>query len=135
MITSTQYLLGVRAEAPADLAIFAKMNAWRHAARTRTIMQRHGAPAADPASPVTSPVPIRMTAALGAPSVVAAILADLARKDISRDPAKEAVILVAHGPVPDDDNRRWLRRPGRRSPGASSRPCRSRRVDWHHRAR
>jgi hypothetical protein len=27
---------------------------------------------------------------------------------MSTTPANEAVIIVAHGPVPDDDNRRWL---------------------------
>ncbi len=105
VITSTEYLLGVRKDAPADLAKFAKMN---HAA--------HGAPAdphaahaahVDPASPVTTPVKIRMTAAFNRHPLVGAIAADRARS-ISTDPRSEAVILVAHGPVPEDDNRKWL---------------------------
>ena len=60
VITSTEYLLGARKDAPAALAIFARMNhggsGGGHA--------DHAAPgaAADPTSPVTSPVPIRMIA-------------------------------------------------------------------------
>ncbi len=58
-------------------------------------------------SPVTTKLPIRMTAALNRHPIVGAIVADRA-KSISAAPEKEAVILVAHGPVPDDDNKRWL---------------------------
>jgi hypothetical protein len=48
-----------------------------------------------------------MTPALDRHPLVADIL--LARaQSISRNPAREVVILVAHGPVPDDDNARWL---------------------------
>jgi hypothetical protein len=39
--------------------------------------------------------------------LIGAIAADRA-KSISVAPDTEAVILVAHGPVPEDDNRRWL---------------------------
>lgn len=102
VITSTEYLLGLRREAPADLAKFAKMN--------------HGSPGTpaaehadheDPASPIASVVPVKLTPALNRHPLVGAILADRARS-ISAAPATEAVIIVAHGPVPDDDNRRWL---------------------------
>lgn len=103
VITSTEYLLGQRATAPPELARFAKMN---HAA--------HGAPAGehathqeDPASPIASGVPVSMTPALNRHPLVGAILADRA-KSISTAPSTEAVILVAHGPVPDDDNQKWL---------------------------
>ena len=103
VITSTEYLLGLRPTAPADLAIFAKM---KH--------EGHGAPAddphaahVDPASPVQISVPIRMTPAFNRHPLVGQIVADRARA-LSTAPASEAVILVAHGPVPDDDNRRWL---------------------------
>ena len=48
-----------------------------------------------------------MTDALNRHSLVGAILDDRAR-EISKLPEMEAVIVVAHGPVPDDDNRRWL---------------------------
>ena len=48
-----------------------------------------------------------MAGALGRHPLVAAILADRA-VSISQDAAHEAVVLVAHGPVPSDDNARWL---------------------------
>jgi len=108
VITSTEYLLGLRAEAPADLKIFAKMNHASHGAPTATATEHAGhSPAADPASPVTRTVPVRMTPAFNRHPLIAQIVVDRARS-ISTAPATEAVILVAHGPVPDDDNRRWL---------------------------
>jgi sirohydrochlorin ferrochelatase len=108
VITSTEYLLGLRGDAPADLAKFAKMN---HGPQS----EHHGAadsPAGhvahvDPASPVTTDAKIRMTPAFNRHPLIGAIAADRA-KSISAAPSKEAVILVAHGPVPDDDNQRWL---------------------------
>jgi sirohydrochlorin cobaltochelatase len=105
VITSTEYLLGLRAEAPADLAKFAKMNHGSHGA-TADPHAAHHAPA-DPASPVKTTAAIRMTPAFNRHPLIAAIATDRA-KSISRSPASEAVILVAHGPVPDDDNQRWL---------------------------
>jgi hypothetical protein len=48
-----------------------------------------------------------MTPALNDHPLVAEILASRARS-ISRTPAGEAVVVVAHGPNDDDDNRRWL---------------------------
>lgn len=109
VITSTEFLLGLRKDAPKDLAIFAKMS---HGPATAGGAMDHSAhaghaPAVDPASPVNTKLPIRMTAALNRHPLVGAIAADRARS-ISTAPAKEAVILVAHGPVPDEDNRRWL---------------------------
>ncbi len=107
VITSTEYLLGLRKDAPKDLAIFAKMSHASHGAPAAEDHSAHGMPAPDPASPVATKLPIRMTAALNRHPLVGAIAADRARS-ISTAPATEAVILVAHGPVPDDDNRRWL---------------------------
>jgi sirohydrochlorin ferrochelatase len=108
VITSTEYLLGLRKDAPKDLAVFAKMN---HASHGTPAADQDGhaghAPAADPASPVTTTLPIRMTAALNRHPLIGAIVADRARS-ISAVPQKEAVIIVAHGPVPDEDNLRWL---------------------------
>ena len=104
VITSTEYLLGLRTEAPADLAKFAQMSHGSHGAPAG----EHVHPgAADPASPITSSVPVKMTAALNRHPLVGAILAERARA-MSTAPANEAVIIVAHGPVHDDDNRRWL---------------------------
>jgi sirohydrochlorin cobaltochelatase len=105
VITSTEYLLGARKEAPAALAAFARMN---HGAGGGHTDHAAHAPAADPTSPVKSPVPIRVSAALDAHPIVSDILITRAT-EISSDPAKESVILVAHGPVPDNDNQRWLR--------------------------
>ena len=110
VITSTEYLLGLRSEAPAALASYAKMN---HASTPSIgVAVRHDAHATQSAPtdgtiPVKSPVPVRMTSALNQHPIVADILASRART-ISRDASNEAVIIVAHGPNEDDDNRRWL---------------------------
>jgi hypothetical protein len=48
-----------------------------------------------------------MTPALNDHPIVAAVLASRARA-ISRNPAQEALVIVAHGPNEEDDNRRWL---------------------------
>jgi hypothetical protein len=103
VITSTEFLLGLRSEAPADLARFAKMDHGTHGAGAADHAQHQ----ADPASPVTTKVPITMVAAFNRHAIIGAIAADRA-KSISAEPGKEAVILVAHGPVPEDDNRKWL---------------------------
>lgn len=114
VITSTEYLLGQRRDAPPELAIFARMRhsgsagSHAHDAASHGNTGDHGAvAAADPTAPVESPVPIRMTRALNDHPLVAAILTDRARS-ISRDAAREAVVIVAHGPVADEENRRWL---------------------------
>ena len=105
VITSTQYLLGLRAEAPKDLAAFARM---RHGAGGgHGDHASHAAPV-DPMARVDAGVPIRMSSALDSHAVVSDIVVTRAR-EVSVDPAAESVILVAHGPVPDDDNRLWLR--------------------------
>lgn len=112
VITSTEHLLGLRPDAPPDLALFAKMDHAAHGAPAAGPADTadhaaHAAPAPDPTTPVVSAVPVRMTSALNRHPLVGSILADRARS-ISTSPPGEAVILVAHGPVPDDDNRRWL---------------------------
>lgn len=111
VITSTEYLLGLRAEAPRELAIFAKMDHSAHGAPATANPHEdhaaHGAPAPDPTSPVTLKVPLRMTPALNRHELVGKILADRAGS-ISTSPAGEAIVLVAHGPVPEEENRRWL---------------------------
>ncbi|MGE3277873.1 MAG: sirohydrochlorin chelatase [Vicinamibacterales bacterium] len=104
VIRGTEYLFGLRDDKPRDLEIFAKM-AHGHGAGH----EGHGPPADVEANmrPVDAAVPIRMAGALDHDAIVADILVDRARA-ISTDPAREAVILVAHGPVPDADNDRWL---------------------------
>ena len=103
VITSTEYLLGLRKDMPPDLVRFAKMShghADAHAGHG-------GATAEDGTSPVISPVPLSMTPALDAHPLVTAIVGSRASA-ISHEPAREAVILVAHGPVDEATNERWL---------------------------
>jgi hypothetical protein len=108
VITSTEYLLGLRAEAPRDLALFARMDHTSHGApAARAPSGPAGSAAGDPTAPLELSVPIRMTPALNRHPTVGRILADRARS-ISTSAQQEAVVLVAHGPVPDEDNRRWL---------------------------
>ena len=106
VITSTEYLLRQRPEAPPELAIYAKMN---HSTPGGG-HDAHAGPAdsaPDPRSPVNTPVTVRMTAALNDHPIVSDILTSRARA-MSRTPAQEAVIVVAHGPNADEENRRWL---------------------------
>jgi sirohydrochlorin ferrochelatase len=106
VITSTEYLLGVRAKAPPELKLFAKMD---HSAPGAAAEpgDHAGHAMADPASPVSASVPIRITPAFNRHALIGEVLVDRAR-GLSKVPAAEAVILLAHGPVPDDDNRLWL---------------------------
>ncbi len=105
VIDSTAYLLGVRTQEPEDLKMFATMD---HGGSTDHAAMTHDpAAVADATKPLPSPVPIRMAPALDHHRIVADILEDRAAS-ISKDPAHEVVILVAHGPVPDDENKLWL---------------------------
>lgn len=112
VVTSSEYLLGLRAEAPKDLAIFAKMD---HGSGTSGGHDSHAghapakdAPVFDPTTPVNTSVPIKMTPALNDHRIVSEILTARANA-LSTDPSNEAVIVVAHGPVSDETNRLWLR--------------------------
>jgi sirohydrochlorin ferrochelatase len=115
VITSTEYLLGQRPDAPPELAIYAKMNhatpvatGGSAASASHDANGGHDAHAtADPKSPIASPVPVRMTRALNDHPIVADILTSRARS-ISRNPAEESIVVVAHGPTGDDENRQWL---------------------------
>ncbi len=119
VIESTRYLLGLRPDAPPDLAIFAKMNHGSHGGATAHAPapapaaaaggghEGHHMPAMDNTAPVTTSARIRMAPALDAHKTVAEILITRARA-ISKTPASEVAILVAHGPVPEEDNERWL---------------------------
>jgi hypothetical protein len=105
VIDATEYLLGARSEAPPALKIFARTN---HGAAASPHANHDAAgPAEDGTRPVQSPVPIRVTAALNQHPIVADILATRARS-ISRDPSHEVAIIVAHGPVSDQENGLWL---------------------------
>lgn len=101
VITSTEYLLGQRKDMPPALRIFATMT---HSGAGHDAHDDH---ASDGTLPIVSSVPIRMTAALDGHPLVASILLDRALS-MSTNASDEAVVLVAHGPVDDDENERWL---------------------------
>lgn len=103
VITSTEYLLGLRKDAPQDLARFAKMD-HSHTGTADTMMMDGSF---DPTTPLKLGVHVRMTAALNRHDLVADILLSRARS-ISQKPTNEVVVIVAHGPVPDEDNAKWL---------------------------
>lgn len=103
VITSTEYLLGLRKEAPKELALFARMD---HGHGGHPGHQAADANF-DPTSPVKSTARIRMTAALDRHHIVSDIL--LSRlQSVSRDPKREVAVIVAHGPVSDEENAKWL---------------------------
>ena len=61
----------------------------------------------DGTTPLKSPVPLRMALALDRDPLVAEILITRAAS-ISNEPAREVVIMVAHGPTSDENNNKWL---------------------------
>ena len=107
VIDSTAYLLGLRAQEPEDLKMFAMMDHGGGMMMGGNSMQHDPAAAAESEKPISSPVPIRMASALDHHRIVAEILRDRAAS-ISHHPAHEVVILIAHGPVPDDENKLWI---------------------------
>ncbi len=107
VITSTEFLLGLRKEAPADLAIFAKMDHGDGSHASHDAHAEVSAKPIDPTTPVEHRVPISMRKALDSDPAVANILLSRAAS-ISKDPTSEVVVVVAHGPVSDATNRLWL---------------------------
>jgi sirohydrochlorin ferrochelatase len=116
VIESTKYLLGLRPDAPEDLAAFASMSGMGHGSSGAHAAAGHdmAAPATDDGKdanglprPVTSTVPIRMSPALDRHPIVADILIDRSAA-FGKDPSHEALILVAHGPNDDAENAEWL---------------------------
>jgi sirohydrochlorin ferrochelatase len=103
VITATAYLLGLRKDAPPELALYAKMDHGHSGHHTSQAEDAN----VDPTTPVKSNVPIRLTAALDSHAIVAEILLSRALS-ISREPRREVVVVVAHGPVSDQDNAKWL---------------------------
>lgn len=105
VITSTEYLLGKREKAPPELAAFAKMDHGHGSSSSHGSHQSSNP--VDPLTPVKTMLPIRMASALGGHPFVAEILRSRAA-DISRLAENEVVVIVAHGPVSDQENERWL---------------------------
>ena len=101
VLRATEYLLGLRDEAPPQMEAFGRMSARRDAGRNGTD------PGFDWTTPIEATVPIAVTPALDDHALVAEILVSRAM-GISRTPEDEAVVLVAHGPASDEDNALWL---------------------------
>ena len=105
VITSTEYLLGLRETAPPEVQIFARMS---HGHGGSHGGHHHAsAPDADATKPVQASVPISLTQALNDHPIVADILMTRI-ESLARDAANEVVIVVAHGPVAEDENAKWL---------------------------
>lgn len=108
VITSTEYLLGQRSDAPADLAKFAKMDHGSDGGGHGSHGGGHSSHSAyDGTKPIETKLPVVMTRALDDHPKVAEILTARA-KALGGDPSNEVVIVVAHGPVTDESNRKWL---------------------------
>lgn len=107
VIDSTAYLLGLRTQEPEDLKMFAMMDHGGGMSMDHSAMMHDSPMSAEARKPVSSPVPVRMASALDHHRIVASILQDRAAS-ISQNPAREVAILVAHGPVPEDENKLWL---------------------------
>ncbi len=108
VITSTEYLLGQRAEAPKDLAIFAKMDHGNGGHNSHGAHSAHSAHSTyDGTKPIDAKLPVVMTRALDDHPKVAEILTARA-KALGSQPESEVVIVVAHGPVSEESNRKWL---------------------------
>lgn len=107
VIDSTAYLLGLRSQKPQDLKMFAAMDRGSGMVMDHSALTDELSTTQEAEKPIVAPVPIHMVSALDHHHFVADILRDRA-SSISRDPVHEVVILVAHGPVPDDENKLWL---------------------------
>jgi len=106
VINATKYLLGLRRDAPKELADFAMDHDMPgmpgHAMPAPKVGQSPALP-----QPIKSPVPVRMAPALDRNPIVAEILADRAAAT-AKVPARDVLILVAHGPNDDAENNQWL---------------------------
>jgi sirohydrochlorin ferrochelatase len=121
VIESTKYLLGLRADAPKDLADFAMdgmpgMSSAPKAPDSVHANDKNSHPTTEASAsaakpelpkPIKSPIPLRIAPALDRHPLVAQILADRAAA-IAKDPSHDVLILVAHGPNGDQENAQWL---------------------------
>jgi sirohydrochlorin ferrochelatase len=106
VITSIRYLFGLEKVMPEDLKMFAGMD---HSGTDHSKMDHSKMEQASlsQTKPLTSSTPIRMTFALDHHQLVSKILLDRAAA-ISSHAKHEVVILAAHGPVSDEENKLWL---------------------------
>ncbi len=106
VIECTKYLLGLRPNPPKELADFAMDDAMPGMG-SHTVASAPSPKSTALPTPVKSAIPIEMTAALDRHPIVGEILADHAAA-VTRDPSRDVVILVAHGPNDDQENAKWL---------------------------
>ncbi len=98
-------LLGLRADKPAAVEIFARM---RHGSGGASGHEAHQPASTAQASTlrIDVGVPVKMTSAVDAHPIVGDIVIDRALA-MSRQPDRESVILVAHGPNEEADDIKW----------------------------
>ena len=87
---------------PPDLKIFARMSHGAHGAQSSHDNHNAAGAAVDNTQPVAAPVPIRVTAALN-PIRWSGRSSSIRARD-QHSTREEAVIIAAHGPVPDQEN-------------------------------
>lgn len=104
VIEATKYLLGLRPEAPPELMHFAMDHG---GGDSPSLGVDKGAAGTLKTTPVRCAVPLRMAAALDRHPILAEILTARAEA-ISREPAHEVLVLVAHGPNENAENELWL---------------------------
>ena len=80
VLTSTEYLLGLRADKPAEVEIFARMRHGSGAAGGHEVQHDTTAAPQAPTLPIDVDVPVKMTSALDAHPIVCDIVVDRARR-------------------------------------------------------
>ncbi len=110
VMRATEYLLGTRDDAPAQMEAFGNMAARmaaRMASRRGSKEEADDDPGFDWTTPVETTIPITVGPALDSHAIVSEILLSRAL-DVSEAPEDEVVVVVAHGPSSEDDNELWL---------------------------
>ncbi|MBI5764778.1 MAG: hypothetical protein HZA51_14775 [Planctomycetes bacterium] len=156
-VEPTEYILGLRSDLPADPHAGHAMTAHSHEAHEKVSHEHDSAALASDTGQfdahashsgstsehhMESPRRIQTRAAIvmsrdgvADSPLIDQILADRVRA-LSKDPAKESVLILGHGPGEDDENQRWLakmtlRSQGIRQVGAFRRvQCETLREDW-----
>lgn len=106
VMRATEFLLGHRDDAPPQMEAFGRMAAGMMAAGSGSAGSGSDG-GFDWTTPIEKPLPISLATALDDHALVAEILLSRA-SDVSERPGEEVLVLVAHGPGSDEDNRLWL---------------------------
>jgi sirohydrochlorin ferrochelatase len=100
-------MIGADVEAPHPAAGAKRDGHIEHEGHGHGMHHGHGAEPAPPQARIRSPLAMATVGGLEADPLFAAALLERARA-LSRDPARETVILTAHGAGEDGRNRQWL---------------------------